>query len=473
MPREHGLGQYDKLITEWLMESERLSDVYERYQDLLDLTDCTWTRDTFRRHVRNLASRGTGGYKEKKNAIQIEEQVNQLVVTTSREQSRIKSLDDLIDFCNIDTEEWAVERHVVNPWEVTMKVKRRDEPCGTYWHEVVQQTNFQVKAWFTKRHPDTVVMPELKRIEFEPLRVTDFPDRPKTGLQTALILGDSQMAYLRDMFQNTLTPFHDRAVLSIFLQMVHDLKPSLIVFLGDMLDLPDWSDKFVQSQECWWTLQPALLELGWFFAKVRALVPDASIYYLEGNHEQRLPKHVLKYQAQAYNLHRIDNLTGHEVLSIPNLLALENHGIEWVGNYPDGHIWLNPALRVSHGTKAVEKMIRDATYSEIIGHTHHALNLNKTIHANEGERIVSITGIGCSCRRDAIVPANGDRVNWQPSIGVVDYDPEGSDFEISNPVVRGDRLVFGGRVYEGNDYGALLWEETRGQVDFFRPGGSE
>ena len=52
--------------------------------------------------------------------------------------NRIVTLEDLIEACKIDLTKWAIERHVVNKWEVGAK-----DPDGN----IVVEPLFQVKAW--------------------------------------------------------------------------------------------------------------------------------------------------------------------------------------------------------------------------------------------------------------------------------------------------------------------------------------
>jgi len=70
-------------------------------------------------------------------AIDTKENVKTL---TSPKSNRIKTLDDLIAECKIDTDIWEVERYIVNKWEVGSQID------GV----VVVEPLFQVKAWLKK-----------------------------------------------------------------------------------------------------------------------------------------------------------------------------------------------------------------------------------------------------------------------------------------------------------------------------------
>ena len=54
---------------------------------------------------------------------------------------RITNLQEALTFSKVDLNEWEVERHVFNSWEVTMKGKTDN---------VITSTNYQVKIWFRR-----------------------------------------------------------------------------------------------------------------------------------------------------------------------------------------------------------------------------------------------------------------------------------------------------------------------------------
>lgn len=62
-------------------------------------------------------------------------------VLTAKTQKSITSLEEAIEFFEIDTEKWEVDRFIVNSWDVTMKVD--DAP--------VKRTNYQVKLFLNKK----------------------------------------------------------------------------------------------------------------------------------------------------------------------------------------------------------------------------------------------------------------------------------------------------------------------------------
>ena len=61
---------------------------------------------------------------------------------TSKKSSRIKTIDDLIQQCDIDLDVWDVDRYVVNKWEVGSNVDG----------QIIVEPLFQIKAWLKKQN---------------------------------------------------------------------------------------------------------------------------------------------------------------------------------------------------------------------------------------------------------------------------------------------------------------------------------
>lgn len=104
------------------------------------------------------------------------------------------------------------------------------------------------------------------------------------NLRCAAIIPDMQVGFKRSLRDGSLEPFHDRAAIDVAWQIIRAEAGRLseIVLLGDNLDLPEWSLKFTRSPEVYWTTQPSLVELAWWYAQ---LPSGPKIHAIEGNHE--------------------------------------------------------------------------------------------------------------------------------------------------------------------------------------------
>lgn len=152
----------------------------------------------------------------------------------SRRDGRIRTLDQLLKACQVDLKVWEVERYTVNKWEVGAK-----DPDG----EIVVTPLFQVKATL-RRKVMKAGQPIVRPID-TPKRYQTYTKPPgrRKAVHTALILPDPQFGFRRTA-DGVLHPFHDWRALDVAIQMAYEVKPSYIICLGDMLDLPEWSDKF-------------------------------------------------------------------------------------------------------------------------------------------------------------------------------------------------------------------------------------
>ena len=90
----------------------------------------------------------------------------------SPKNSRIKSLDDLIDSCHIDLTIWEVDRYVVNKWEVGSNVDGN----------VLVEPLFQVKAWLKRKKIDVEKIRQELIKDFKQYAPADlsFINRPKS-----------------------------------------------------------------------------------------------------------------------------------------------------------------------------------------------------------------------------------------------------------------------------------------------------
>ena len=104
-----------------------------------------WCRRNFR-----------GGVETSKTTKQNTEEVTQdkkgNTNTVTSKSVRIKTLEDLIKHCCIDLEEWEIERHIVNKWEVGAKNNKND---------LIVAPLYQVKAWL-KRKTDYIAMRNVR-----------------------------------------------------------------------------------------------------------------------------------------------------------------------------------------------------------------------------------------------------------------------------------------------------------------------
>lgn len=372
----------------------------------------------------------------------------------SRKGKRIKTLKDLLAHCEVDLGVWEVERHVINKWEVGAK-----DADG----EIVVEPLFQVKAWLRKRKLETV-HPTIRPIAQTSKHT--YRRRPYKGrIKKVLLLPDPQFGFARDMRTGKLEPFHDRRALDIAIQVAYRMKPHYMVCLGDILDLPDWSDKFTRSPEFTATTQPAVIEAAWWLRRLRQACPSSVMHLLEGNHDKRMNDAILNHLKGAYDLRAADELHLPPALSVPKLLALHEIGCHYVSDYPSGRFWLNEErMMIVHGEKAVggsgktaSAIVNSADVTVICGHIH---RLESAMRTKSDGSTIGAYSAGCLCRVDGMVPGRTKHQNWQQGFGIVHFDTETGDQHVQLIEIVNGRALVGTELYRGEDRVQELTEDT-------------
>ncbi len=381
----------------------------------------------------------------------------------------VKTLDELIQKCRVDTAVWEVDRWVANKYETPMKVgvKGQERPI------IVVQ--YQIKAWLIRKVPIKHEWPAIQPVRLHrPLAPKFGPVKSDCGTRV-LILPDSQNGYCRDMTTGYLNPMHDRQAWDIGLQMAHILRPDRIILMGDMLDLAELTDRFIKMPEFYFTTQAALKELHWWLAQLADT--GAQIDYIEGNHEFRLRRAVINNIIAAYSLRPANQPEAPEVLSVENLLGLEDLGVRYHKPYPEAHLWLNDNLRVSHGEVArkgsgdtVKEMLREARNSEITAHSHRLELMAKTVHPRKGPRVYLAYNVGTLARLDiGAVPAAGSRQNWHQGFATGWYEESGGHLhEIYLHAIYGGKMMYQGRVLQARKHLDQMAAEATGIREMVR-----
>lgn len=283
--------------------------------------------------------------------------------------------------------------------------------------------------------------------------------KPRTdGLQTAVILPDPQIGY-RWRPDGTLDPFHDEAAMSLALQLTHYLRPELIVNLGDTLDLAEFS-RFEIEPAFGRTTQATLDRAHRFLAEQRAAAPEAEIRLIEGNHDRRLQKFIVNNAKAAFGLRQANTApSSWPVMSVPNLLRLDELGVEYIPGYPAGITWINDRLACVHGERLKVSQVNDEERVSIIqGHIHRIAVQHKTRRVRDGYRTALAGTPGCLCRIDGSVPStkgstdsHGEPIkrpeDWQHGIAVVTFVPGDGPFQVELVPIHDGTTIFRGREF--------------------------
>ncbi|MGN6324503.1 helix-turn-helix domain-containing protein [Pseudolysinimonas sp.] len=277
--------------------------------------------------------------------------------------------------------------------------------------------------------------------------------------QTAILSADSQIGYRR-LEDGTLDPFHDEAAIDVFLKVVELERPQQVVLMGDIIDLASqgrWAQEATFAQ----TTQAAIDRTTMLGAELRERTPG-KLVYIEGNHDRRMQGFVEANALAAFGLKKGGLPESWPVMSLPNLLRLDDFDIEYRDAYPTAHWWVNDQLRCEHGTKVrssgstAEKYANETPHiSRAFGHTHRLEAQSKTTYDRMGKiRSVAINP-GCLCRVDGGVPGVNSAAgidgrpaeffeNWQQGVAVIRFKETGEFFWELLQVEDG-RTIFSGQ----------------------------
>lgn len=193
----------------------------------------------------------------------------------------------------------------------------------------------------------------------------------KTALEKHLFLSDFQI------------PEQDNIAIQAILNFIPDLKPDVIHFVGDILDLTKQStfaqnpfDKHTLNDE----VRIAREILGNFTKVARKANKKCQFNFYSGNHEERLLNSVARKAPDLVDLLNDDN---EYVLSLPALLQLKKLGIKWIPYYK--HHAEKGDVIVEHGDVARSKagytahaMLDKRGANGVSGHTHRLALIYRT-----------------------------------------------------------------------------------------------
>lgn len=239
-------------------------------------------------------------------------------------------------------------------------------------------------------------------------------------------------------------PYYDRQAFRTVLNFISDIKPEIVVILGDLLDFGPVS-KFDQDPREAVNIQEQLDEANLVLDQLRSRAGrKALIYYLEGNHETRLTKHLIKKDKELIFLKK----DGIDVLSIPYLLDLKKRKVEW---YPAKKSLILYNWNIEHGDISsqyscytAKRMVDRRRKSTIIGHVHRV-----GLYAYTGYDTTTI-GVEAGSLIDRDSPASGyvKNPNWQTGFTIGEYSKAKDLFQVTPILMQNYMFIFGGKLYD-------------------------
>ena len=342
-------------------------------------------------------------------------------------------LFDRLGLDQLDTDQWELDGGDVGHWGGQQQIGAKGEESVVYLNLYKGEVSFQRKTRQPEFEPPQPVHCEPPPVDPPEVDVGErlCPDSWKT----ALVWSDTHYGVKRDELTGDLLPIHDRHAIDLVKQVAALADIDTLAFCGDGIDAPAISD-YVGTPDLTRTLQPSLVELDYDWAQIRHAAQPDEEYYIEGNHDERVREALLKTAPELYGIRDVEAIKEDRPpqLSLKSLLRLNEKGVEWRGDYPDGEVLLNEGVELSHdwtlsskSGKTVYQMIRDQNgeVSRIQGHGHRHEVAWKTNWKGRRRAEYFSAMLGCLCRLDGIVEGTQAKQNWQQSFGLLHYDPNG------------------------------------------------
>lgn len=290
-------------------------------------------------------------------------------------------------------------------------------------------------------HPDDAGKPVTSSIKFaDPVELEADVPAPvvfspvPTGPSDKVV--DPQRIYTVASLWDVHVPDHDEKALRAVFAWLEDNQPDCLVIGGDFMELASMSQHGGDPNP------PSMnseLDAGRrILYRLRAILPDSKIVYLEGNHETRHERKVIN---------RLPELFG--VNTIPELLHLPQLGIHWLKyqemwqpRLPSGNFG---KLYYTHGKWALKhhanKHLDQYGVSTRYGHTHKPQTFTRG-YADGAVRI----GIGSPCLRTLDPDWAGKAAGWCHGFGVDLFMPDGT-FTNHNVIMVNRRFAYAGKIY--------------------------
>lgn len=323
-----------------------------------------------------------------------------------------------------------MERRLVKEWEVSAFDRVKNE-------------------WTTATNRSYEPVQEFTPVEVSPLRF-DRKRARKLGAKTILAIGDSQIGFRR--IGERMEPLHDTEAMGAVLALARNLRPDVMVDLGDDIDLSELSRFAPDSTHFQNTLGPALQADHDWHARLSEATPEAERHLVDSNHSKRWGDYLLKNAGPMAELPE---------LKLHRILKLEEAGWDFHGGYGSAEYEYADDLAFTHGTIATassstaHKLGKINPDRNIIqGHAH---RMETQYHTDRRGRVFGSFVVGALCRTDGIVPSyhssidhNNEPVvhheNWQQGVMVIRDFGEGQYTFDHAPINKGE-LLFEGRVY--------------------------
>lgn len=249
-----------------------------------------------------------------------------------------------------------------------------------------------------------------------------------------------QLVVIANDFQ---IPFHDPKALLLLNQFLRRERPDWLILAGDFQDF--WEISSFDTAPHSGKRLLGEIKLGHSILKsFRRVLPHARITWLEGNHEFRLRRYLMKHARELYDL---------PALTVPELFGLKDLQIEYVGcdrrasKFTGTHIQVGNLyvghfeIVAKHGGYAAKQLVEDKGVSLLQSHTHRFGAHART--GLDGRVVIGVENF-CMCSRRQSYTTNP---NWQLGFSAVYLEPRSSRTQWYPIMIDGYSFVWKDREY--------------------------
>ena len=391
-------------------------DAFERGDLSMDLIE-GHTQDVYRDH------------EERPEVVEFRERGNTAILKFKSAEPLTS--EEACELAGIDMEVWRIENQEVGMWQVGRKNKKIDLTWTDGKMDGEVHDSGEIKKEYLYRL--SVTLARRKRIavkavlspievKSEPMSATELPYGGK--LQTkVLFICDPHFGLRRR--DGDLIPIHHRQFIGTLMKVAQTVLPDYVVWNGDVLDLADWSS-FDTEPELMYNTQLAGMELAWVLSQFRRMAGRGQVV-VEGNHEVRLKKAIVKNFKASYELKPVNELDGDSLMSVPRFLGMKDLKTVWIDGYPEASVKIGN-VRFTHGNvvrkgsaKTISALMTEAAGDKFFGHIHRFELATK--YVEDLGRSIWVGSPGCACDKRETPGANAN-YNWQLGAFLIHIDDD-------------------------------------------------
>jgi len=252
----------------------------------------------------------------------------------------------------------------------------------------------------------------------------------------------SKGAFIRVFLPDTHGNLVDSKALQAFLSDLAYLSPREIYMMGDHLDCGGWLAAhhtlgFIPETEN--TFEADVDAANSLLDEVQRICPKSKIWYLEGNHEERIEKWIITaVMRHGKDAAFLRSLCGPEAVlhlaerNIPYITKGKTYdGCRVQGTIRAGNVYVTHGTR--HGKNAANAMLQRFGASVVFGHVH---KLMAAADRNVKDGEIGAWSVGHLSRQQPLW-RHGDPTDWSQGYGFQVVQPNDDFLHINVPIIDG------------------------------------